>query len=69
MQEYQANPIADDLDDEKNIYRAQIRAKQKIFNERKRSIRTLLEETSDHQPRGDRWKINEQTRQIFWLWS
>lgn len=34
MQEDQANPIADDLDDKK-MYRAHIRAEQKVFNGRK----------------------------------
>lgn len=36
VQEYQANPIADDSDDEKKMYRAQMRAERKVFNGRKR---------------------------------
>lgn len=36
VQEYQANPIADDSDDEKKMYRGQIRAERKVFNGRKR---------------------------------
>ncbi|XP_062603797.1 uncharacterized protein LOC134265592 [Saccostrea cucullata] len=37
VQEYQANPIADDSDDEKKMYRAQMRAERKVFNGKKRS--------------------------------
>ncbi|XP_061169559.1 uncharacterized protein LOC133178918 [Saccostrea echinata] len=36
VQEYEANPIADDSDDEEKMYRAQMRAERKVFNGRKR---------------------------------
>ena len=36
VQEYQANPIADDSEDEKKMYRAQMRAERKVYNGRKR---------------------------------